>query len=55
MDDLNKSTRQVHANLIWKLAPQLDVGAEYVWSERKVESGAQGTSSRVQGAVKYAF
>lgn len=55
VDDLNKSTRQVHANLIWKLAPQLDVGAEYVWSERKVESGAQGTSSRVQGAVKYAF
>lgn len=52
---LNTDTRQVHANLIWKAASQLDVGMEYVWSQRKVEGGAEGTSSRVQGAVKYNF
>ena len=53
--DLNKSTREVHANLIWKAAPQIDVGVEYVWAKREVESGAQGIANRIQGMAKYSF
>ena len=52
---LNTDTRQVHSNLIWAVAPQMDVGVEYIWTARKVEGGAEGTSSRVQGAAIYRF
>lgn len=53
--ELNKETRQVHANLIWSPVKQVDLGLEYVWGERKTEDGQKGDLSRLQGAAKYSF
>lgn len=52
---LNKSTSEVHANLIYSPYKQVDVGLEYVWGERKLEDGQKGELSRLQGAVKFSF
>lgn len=52
---LNKSTSQAHANLVWSPIKEMDVGAEYIWGERKREDGRKGELSRVQAAVKYNF
>ncbi len=55
ISNLNTDTRQVHSNLIWAVAPQMDLGVEYIWTERKVEDGNIGISSRIQGAATYRF
>lgn len=52
---LNKSTSEVHANLIYSPYKRVDVGLEYVWGERKQEDGQKGELSRLQGAVKFSF
>jgi hypothetical protein len=52
---LNKSTREVHANIITSPYKQVDVGLEYVWGERKQEDGQKGEMSRLQAAVKFSF
>lgn len=42
-------------NLLWSPVPQLTFGAEYIYAERQIESGWDGTMSRFQVSTKYAF
>lgn len=55
IDELNKSTSEVHVNLIYSPYKKVDVGIEYIWGERKQEDGQKGEMSRLQGAVKFSF
>jgi len=50
-----KTATSVHANLIWTLAPKLDVGVEYMMADRELESGTDGDMSRLMFSAKYAF
>ncbi|AQR63033.1 porin [Brevundimonas sp. LM2] len=51
----NKSASSVRGNLIWTPLPALDVGAELMFGERELESGASGELTRLQVFVKYGF
>jgi len=44
-----------YANLIWSPVPQVDLGVEYTWQERKVASGQHGFLNRVQMSSKFKF
>ena len=52
---ITRSARSLHANLIYSPYPKLDVGAEVMWGNRELESGADGDLRRVQTTVKYNF
>jgi hypothetical protein len=43
------------ANLLYTPFPQLLIGGEFLWGERKDKNGATGDDSRVQLTVKYSF
>jgi hypothetical protein len=43
------------ANLLYTPFPQLLIGGEFMWGERKDKNGAVGDDSRVQLTVKYSF
>ena len=45
----------VHLNLIWSPQPQLDLGVEFIYAERELESGADGDLTRLQFSAKYAY
>ena len=52
------ATRSVHslrANLFYSPLPKVDVGAELMYGQRKVESGADGDITRLQFTTKYSF
>lgn len=51
----NKSAHSVRANLIWTPLPAMDVGAELMFGERELESGASGDMTRLQVFAKYGF
>ncbi|MFC5742220.1 DcaP family trimeric outer membrane transporter [Dyella tabacisoli] len=51
----NKYTESVHFNLIYSPMPKLDIGAEYTWARRALESGDYGKLQRLQFMAKYAF
>jgi hypothetical protein len=42
-------------NLFYSPIPKLDIGAEYRWAQREIESGADGTLDRFQLTSKYSF
>ncbi|HEV2549758.1 MAG TPA: DcaP family trimeric outer membrane transporter [Stellaceae bacterium] len=44
-----------HANLLWSPIPAVDIGAEYIFLERKVEDGRQGIAHRLQFSTKFRF
>ena len=52
---VTKSAQSFHANLIYSPFPKLDVGAELIWGNRELESGADGDLRRVHATVKYSF
>lgn len=51
----NKSAQSIRANLIWTPLPAMDVGAELMFGERELESGASGDMTRLQVFAKYGF
>ena len=51
----NKTAQSVRANLIWTPLPAFDVGAELMYGERELESGAAGDLTRLQVFAKYGF
>ena len=52
---VTRSAQSVHANLIYSPFPKLDIGAELIWGNREVESGADGDLRRLHTTVKYSF
>jgi len=60
-DDLPKSYRSLHANLIYSPVSNLDIGVEYLHAEKKLENFSgdlgddKGTLDRLQMSVKYGF
>ena len=52
---VTESAQSVHANLIYSPMPKLDIGAELIWGNREVESGADGDLRRIHTTVKYSF
>ncbi|MDP2763845.1 MAG: DcaP family trimeric outer membrane transporter [Brevundimonas sp.] len=51
----NRSAQSARGNLIWTPLPALDLGAELMFGERELESGASGQMTRVQVFAKYGF
>lgn len=51
----NKSAQSLRGNLIWTPLPALDLGAELMFGERELESGASGDLTRLQVFAKYGF
>lgn len=54
-DAVTRSTRSIHANLIYSPLPQLDLGAELGWGERELENREKGQIRRLHTSVKYSF
>lgn len=44
-----------HINLLYSPTPPLTFGVEYIYAERELENGLDGTLNRVQFSGKYAF
>lgn len=51
----NRSAQSIHANLIWSPVAAFDLGAELVFADRKIESGASGDMTRLILFAKYGF
>lgn len=52
---VTKSAQSIHANLIYSPFPKLDIGAELIFGNREIESGADGDLRRIHTSVKYSF
>lgn len=52
---VNRSAQSVHANLIWSPVTAFDVGAELMFADREIESGASGDMTRLILFAKYGF
>ncbi len=52
---LAKAYRSAHANLWYTPAPGLQLGGELIYGTKELEDGRDGSLSRLQLAVKYAF
>ena len=50
-----KASGAGHANLIWNLAPEFLIGAEYMIGERENANGADGIAHRIQFSTMYSF
>lgn len=44
-----------HVNLIYTPVAKIDVGIEYIYANRSLESGADGDMNKVQFSTKYSF
>lgn len=44
-----------HLNLIYSPLPKLDLGVEYIFANREIESGEDGDMNRFQFSAKYAY
>jgi hypothetical protein len=53
--DAFNSAQYASANLLWTPAPQILMGAELLWGNRKDFNGHRGDDTRVQVSVKYSF
>ena len=51
----NQASESWTVNLFYSPIPKLDIGAEYRWAKREIESGADGTLYRFQLTSKYSF
>jgi hypothetical protein len=52
---VTKTASSIHLNLIYSPQPKLDFGAEFMYADREIESGADGDMTRLQFSAKYAF
>ena len=52
---VTKNAGSVHVNLIYSPVPKLDLGIEFLYADREVESGEDGDLTRLQFSAKYAF
>jgi len=52
---VTRSAQSIHANLIYSPIPKLDIGAELIFGNREIESGADGDLRRLHTTVKYSF
>jgi hypothetical protein len=52
---LAKAYQSAHANLWYTPAPGLQLGGELIYGTKELEDGRDGSLSRLQLAVKYAF
>ena len=52
---VTRSAQSIHANLIYSPFPKLDIGAELIFGNREIESGADGDLRRIHTSVKYSF
>ncbi|WP_292116580.1 DcaP family trimeric outer membrane transporter [Brevundimonas sp.] len=52
---VNRSAQSIHANLIWSPVKAFDVGAELMFADREIESGASGDMTRLILFAKYGF
>jgi hypothetical protein len=53
--DAYKRTLRFSANLMWTPTPRIDLGAEYLWGNRKNENGENGDATQIQVAARYRF
>ena len=51
----NQASESWTVNLFYSPIPKLDIGAEYRWAKREIESGDDGTLNRFQLTSKYSF
>lgn len=51
----NRTAHSLRANLIWSPVSALDLGAEVMFAERELESGASGDMTRLVLFAKYGF
>jgi hypothetical protein len=51
----NKASESWTVNLFYSPIPKLDIGAEYRWAQRELQSGDEGTLDRFQLTSKYSF
>jgi len=51
----NKASESWTLNLFYSPIPKLDIGAEYRWAQREIQSGDEGTLDRFQLTSKYSF
>jgi hypothetical protein len=52
---VNKSVQSFRANLFYSPMPKLDVGVELMLAKRELESGVDGSLTRLQFTTKYSF
>lgn len=52
---VTRFAQSIHANLIYSPFPKLDIGAELIFGNREIESGADGDLRRIHTSVKYSF
>jgi len=53
--DAYKRTLRFSSNLMWTPTPRIDLGAEYLWGNRKNENGKNGDATQFQLAARYRF
>ncbi|MEM9705806.1 MAG: DcaP family trimeric outer membrane transporter [Pseudomonadota bacterium] len=54
-DGVTDRVYSIHANLIYTPFEKFDVGVEYIFANRRLESGLDGSLNRVQFSTKYSF
>jgi hypothetical protein len=52
---VTEKVESAHVNFIYSPLPKLDLGAELIFAERAIESGAEGELRRLHMHVKYNF
>jgi hypothetical protein len=53
--DAYKRTLRFSSNLLWSPTPRIDLGAEYLWGNRKNENGDNNDATQIQLAARYRF
>lgn len=54
-DGVTDEVKSGHVNLIYQVAPKTDIGIEYIYANREIESGADGSMNKLQFSAKYGF
>jgi hypothetical protein len=52
---VTRDAGSLHLNLIYSPQPRLDLGVEFLYADRELESGADGDLMRLQFSAKYAY
>lgn len=52
---VTRDAGSLHLNLIYSPQPRLDLGVEFLYADRELESGADGDLTRLQFSAKYAY
>jgi len=54
-DGVTSSGESLHFNLIYNPIPKLDIGVEYIFGSREIESGISGDLNRYQFSARYSY